>query len=289
MRTARGVLMAVPLLILGWMWAAAPVQAPQRAAVAAPHVLVIMEENKGYKATLGTCSADPYLCSLAKAYTSLVGWTGVSHPSLPNYLAVDSGSTQGCSSDGCATGLKAPDFGAQLDSAGIPWDAYMESMPKACDTASGAGAYARKHNPFVYFTDEKVCHDLPYPGEAGLVKTLDGTAPPAFVWITPNLNDDMHDGSVQAGDKWLQGNLAPILASKWFTGSPSTVIVTMDEGDPGCCNAIPMVVISSNASGKGNVSLKGNHYGTLRSIEETYGLPLLGAAGKGTDLAKYFG
>src|SRR5580704_17696683 len=97
-----------------------------------PHVLVIMLENRGYAATLGNCSADPYLCSLASQFVSATSWYGLGHPSLPNYLAISSGSTPGCTSDGCATGITAPDLGGQWSAAGIPWRAYMESMPSPC-------------------------------------------------------------------------------------------------------------------------------------------------------------
>src|SRR4029077_9899826 len=66
---------------------------------AEPHLMVIVEENRGYAATLGSCGSDPYLCSLAAGYASLTAWYGITHPSAPNYLALDSGSTQGVASD----------------------------------------------------------------------------------------------------------------------------------------------------------------------------------------------
>jgi hypothetical protein len=256
-----------------------------------PHVLLVMEENKGYAATLGSCSADPYLCSLASAYASYTNWHGVGHPSLPNYLAIDSGSTEGCTTDGCVGGYAGTDLGGQLNSAGISWTAYMESMPSACYSGSGSGTYAKKHNPFAYFTDNTSgsCHDVPYPGSSGLVSALDSSSAPSFVWITPNLQNDMHDGTVQQGDTWLKANIAPVLSSSWFTNFNSTVIVTMDEG--GGANQIPTVVISNTAKGHGQVATVGNHFGTLRSIEEAYGLTLLGAAassGNG-DLTGSFG
>jgi len=243
------------------------------------HVLVVMEENKGYAATLGSCGSDPYLCSLASQYASYTAWSGVAHPSLPNYLAVTSGSTQGCASDLCPGPFTATSLGGQLTGAGIPWTAYAEGMPSACSTADGPSPYARKHNPFVYFTDNSAqCHDVPYPGAAGIVAALDGPSPPSFAWITPNLLNDMHSGTVQQGDAWLQANLAPILTSNWFLNFHSTVIVTMDEGDSGGANQIPMVVISSTAKGQGAISTNGNHYGTLRALEEAFGLGYLGAA-----------
>ncbi len=253
-----------------------------------------MLENKGYAATLGTCSADPYLCSLASHYASANAWYGVGHPSLPNYLALTSGSTQGCSSDTCATGIAAPDLGQSLNAAGIPWEAYMGSMPSACFSGTSSGPYARKHNPFAYYRDDATCHDVPYPGVGGLLTSLDSRTPPDFVWISPNLQDDMHDGSVQQGDAWLKTNLAPILASPWFTDGNATVIVTMDENDHQSTPAggrVPMVVISSRSRGVGALTVQGNHYGTLRSIEEVFGLSLLGAARSAAngDLSSYFG
>jgi acid phosphatase len=101
----------------------------------------------------------------------------------------------------------------------------------------------------------------------------------------------MHDGTVRQGDNWLKANLAPILASSWFTRYRSSVIVTMDEGDAGGSNQIPTVVISSRAKGVGATSVYGNLYGTLRSIEEAFGLGFLGGAQSASngDIARYFG
>jgi hypothetical protein len=272
----------------------------------ATHVLVIMEENQGYQATLGSCSADPYLCGLGSSYASVVGWTGTGHPSEPNYLAITTGGMQGCTSDTCFKTLTVPSIGGQLSAAGVPWTAYMESMPSACftgqwapaGTSGSAALYGEKHDPFVAEGDvlNNGCtkHVLPYPGVSSMVTALTGAGAPDFVWITPNQQDDMHSNTVQAGDAWLKANLAPVLSSPWFTGFNSTVIVTMDEhsGDQtGGGGAIPLVVVSSNANGKGNVTSAGNHYGLLRSIEETYRLPLLGAAANPAngDLRSWFG
>lgn len=270
------------------------------------HVLVVMLETKGYAGTLGKCSADPYLCSLGAADASVTGWTGVRHPSQPDYFAATMGGTQGCTSDTCFATLSVPSLGGQLTAAAVPWTAYMESMPKPCytgqwygGTGSGSGAlYAEKHDPFVVVKDvlNNGCssHVLPYPGASGLIHDLSVSIPPKFVWITPNQQNDMHTGTAQMGDKWLKTNIAPVLASAWFTNSDTTVVISMDEhnGDNvGGGGSIPMVVVSHNASGSGNVAMKGNHYGLLRSIERAFGLPLLGAAGQAGngDLTALFG
>jgi acid phosphatase len=248
-----------------------------------------MEENKGYAATLGSCAADPYLCSLAARYASFTNSHGVSHPSMPNYYAFISGATQGCSSDGCAP-FSAPSLGSQLDAAGVPWTAYMESMPSACDK-SNAGGYVVKHDPFVQSTGTTSCasHVLPYPGSSGLLAALGNGSAPDFVFITPNLTDDMHDGSVPQGDAWLKANVAPVLASPWFLNDNSTVIITMDEGDAGSTNQIPTVVISRDAAAIGGVSTSINHYAVLRAIESVYGLGYLGNAASAPVISNFFG
>lgn len=267
---------------------------PATASGSRPHILVVMEENDGYALTLGRCgsgSPDPYLCSLAADYASATNWYGVEHPSLPNYLDIISGSDQGCTGDGCLGPFSASNLGAQLTTAAIPWVADMESMPSACYTGVSAGDYARKHDPFMDFTDVAQAADCsrvvrPYPGGGGIAAALDEAGAPDFAWVTPNLSDDMHDGTIQAADTWLRDNLTPVLDSAWFADR-GTVIVTMDENDGqgghGCCadpggGQIPEVVISAASRGRGAVTVTGDHFGTLRTIEEAYGLPLLGAA-----------
>ena len=266
---------------------------PAPATATTPHVLVVMEENKGYVKTLGSCSADPYLCSLAKGYASFTNSHGVSHPSEPNYVAFESGSIGACTTDSsCKAGtVTRVDLGGQLTAKALPWVGWMESMPTPCSKVATSGPYALKHSFGGFFSDEYkgTCHILPYPGITAALATLGGAGAPDFVWITPNLNDDMHDGTVQQGDAWLKANLAPILASTWFTGFTSTVIVTMDEGDSGGANQIPTVVISHAAAGKGAVTTLVNHYAMLRAIEEAYGLTLLGAAVKAPDVLSLFG
>lgn len=272
-----------------------------------PHVMVIMDENRGVAATLGHCSSDPYLCSLAADDASLTSWYAITHPSAPNYLALVSGGTQGitsdCSPDGGGCGpFNTPDLGGQLTGAGIPWEALMESMPSPCDRVDSAGEYAEKHDPFMYFNDDRgaacATHIVPYPGADALSVALDSATPPDFIWITPNLIDDMHDGTVAQGDAWLAANLPAVLSSSWFADD-GTVMITFDENDEApdgsCCgNAaggiVPMIVISAKARGRGSIDALGDDYSTLNAIEAAYGLPYLGNAGPATtSLGALFG
>jgi hypothetical protein len=88
-----------------------------------PHVMVIVEENRE------AGSVSPYVNSLGLLYGNASSWTGVAHPSLPNYLALISGSTQGVTDDGTGYVLNGDNLGRQLSAAGVSWKAYMEDMP----------------------------------------------------------------------------------------------------------------------------------------------------------------
>jgi len=292
----------IPLLAIAADAGHSPVQPVEAATTSPPHILVVVEENKGYSAVIGSPSA-PYINSLAKTYASASAWYGVRHPSLPNYLAWIAGSTLGVTTDCTTCGpFSNTSFGGQLSHAGVSWRAYMQSMPSPC-YSSDYGLYAKKHNPFMYFQDvagSSSCATHVQPFTHFATDLSRGTLP-SFVWVTPNLDDDMHDGSVGAADKWLKTNIAPILTSAWFTQHRSTLIITMDENDAAptgtCClssadgGRVPLVIVSNTARGVGSFGSSGDHYGLLRSLEEAYALPLLGSASYSSngDVFKYFG
>lgn len=253
------------------------------ASSAAPHILVVVEENHEITSIIGSSSA-PYINSLAQQHNLATQSYATTHPSLPNYLALTTGSTHGVTDDCTSCGpFAGPDLPGELSAAGIPWKAYMETMPSACYTGASSGAYAKKHNPFVYLSDVlgATCasHDVPLPSD--LSGALNASGGPSFAWVTPNLNDDMHDGSISQGDTWLKNRLPAVLSSPWFATN-GVVILTFDEGSSNAGfngssgGHIATIVISSKSAGQFTSGL--NHYGTLRAIEEAFGLPLTGAA-----------
>src|SRR5581483_10784471 len=119
----------------------------------------------------------------------------ITHPSLPNYLALTSGATHGIASDCTSCRVAAPNIVDQLEAAGISWKAYLEDQPTACFDGAAAGGYAKKHNPFIYYEDivhsPRRCHEL--VGFATLAADLRHGRLPTYAWITPNLCDDGHD------------------------------------------------------------------------------------------------
>jgi hypothetical protein len=262
--------------------------APAASAVTAPHYMVIVEENQGTNTVIGSTSA-PYITRLAGAYTSATQWYAIQHNSPADYVALISGSTQ-------SWGTAPPPFAGstvvdELAAEGIDWRAYMEGMPSPCfnGTPPVGSGYAQIHNPFSYFSSilsSPAQCDRVVPLAGNFVNDLNSPTPPPFMWVTPNECNDMHtacaplNDPVKQGDQWLQSYLPKVLSSPWYA-SGGVVILTWDEGitsqgwNGGSGGQIPTLVIAARAHGA--YAGGGDHYGTLRAIEEAYGVGLLGA------------
>jgi phosphatidylinositol-3-phosphatase len=249
------------------------------------HIFVIVLENREASQVLNGATM-PYLNSLARRYASAGNYYGVSHPSLPNYLALTGGSTAGIASDCTDCFVPGDSLAGQLQAAGRSWKAYMEGMPSRCFLGS-VGAYAQKHNPFIYYNairgNPALCNQVvPFTQFA---TDLRAQALPDFVWITPDLCHDMHDCANQSGDAWLQTWVPQILASRAWQDR-GVLFITFDEGTSGagCCQVasggkVAMLVISPLVM-PGFVSpVAYSHYSLLRTIEAAWRLPLLGEAG----------
>ena len=258
-------------------------------------MMLIVEENKEYGRIIGSVDA-PYINHLAQSYGLATNWFAVTHPSLPDYLALTSGSTQGVLDDGTSYLFNANNLANELAGAGYTWKAYMEDMPTPCFGGGSFAEYAKKHNPFMYYSDitgnPAQCNRVvPFTQLAG---DLAGNTVPDFAWITPNLIDDMHDGTVAQGDAWLAATLPAVLASPWYR-SGGIIVITWDEGGTnlgvnGAAGGGHIATIVVSANSHGQFSGAGNLYGTLRAIEETYGIGLMGSSAStaGGDLRGLF-
>lgn len=242
------------------------------------HIFVIMEENQPGNVIIGNSANAPYINSLINQYSVATNYFSVTHPSLPNYLAITSGSTDGITYDcnppaaGCM--LNVPNIADRIESSGRTWKEYAESMPSACYMYN-YGDYATKHNPFVYYSDiadnKARCdnHVVPFTQLSTDLKSLSTT--PDFAFITPNLCNDMHNCSVEVGDYWLSKYVPMILNSKAFTSQPSLLFITWDEGDS-TNNNVAMIVAGSAAKTKYVSNAKYDHYSLLSTIETLWKL-----------------
>lgn len=236
------------------------------------HVIIVMMENRGYHNIIGSSNA-PYLNSLAKQGALFTNSFALTHPSEPNYIALMSGSTQGVTDDSCPHTFKADNLAHQLASSGGSFVGYSESLPKAGYTGCDKGDYARKHSPWVNFSDIPASANQPYTSFP-----TDYTRLPTLSWVTPNLQDDMHDGTIPQGDTWLKKNLDGY--AQWAKTHNSLLIITWDEDeDDGGNNSIPTIFVGAKVKA-GQYSEKINHYTVLSTLESAFGLPALGSAAK---------
>jgi phosphatidylinositol-3-phosphatase len=248
------------------------------------HVVLLVMENKEGSSVIGTAAAR-YLTGLARASGVALNSFGVRHPSLPNYIALVSGSTQGIASDCTSCTANGPNLADQLERAQRTWMAYLEGLPRACARPARAGRYAKKHDPFAY--DDAIARDparcrrrVPL---SRLASDIRSDRLPDFAFVAPDLCHDTHDCSVAAGDRFL-ARLLPGLISA--LGPHGFLAITYDEGtsNAACCGdpgggRIPTVAVGPDVRAGAVMRRPIDHYGVLRTIESAFGLPKLGAAG----------
>src|SRR5206468_12564242 len=169
-----------------------PPPSPSPSATAPTRVFVVVMENT----PLAVALRSPLIARLASSYALATNYHAVASPSLPNYLALTSGSTWGITDDAYHV-LPARGLGAQLTAAGVTWRAYMEGMTQAGCLRSPY-PYAVKHNPFAYYGGG--CPENVVALDA-LESDLAG-ATPSFVWITPDLCHDGHDCALSVAGPW---------------------------------------------------------------------------------------
>jgi acid phosphatase len=231
------------------------------------HVVVVVEENHSYSDIIGSSDA-PYLNALTASGASFTDSYAVAHPSEPNYLALFSGSTQGLTDDSCPHSFTGPTLGSELLGAGLGFASYSESLPSTGYTGCNSGDYARRHNPWVNFSslpaaDNRSWETFPN-GPAGYA------ALPTLSFVVPNVQNDMHDGTVREGDDWLRTRLGAYV--DWARTHDSLLVVTWDEDDNNSFNHIPTLVVGAGVR-QGRYAEPLDHYRLLRTLEALYGLP----------------
>lgn len=266
------------------------------------HVFVVVMENLDYQQALAT----PGLVSLANQYALATEYYAASHPSLPNYLALTSGSTWGISSDCTSCLVNEPNIANQLGSANISFGAYMEGIRTSCFLAPyGGNDYAAKHDPFRYYIDVRssraLCSRIQPESELPALLAEPASKVPRFVWVTPDLCHDGHDCAPSIAATWLTGFVRQVTASSAWRDN-GVLFITWDEsnGDdsavvpPGrvtaCCGGgrVMTLVIDKNVQPRVRVDAVYNHYSLLATIEDSFGIPLLGQAKSADPMSAFF-
>jgi len=267
---------AVALLLLVLVCAVPASGAVPKPAPAFEHVVVFVFENKEREHVLGTRSA-PTFNRYAKQYANLTAYYGVTHPSLPNYIALVSGSTEGITTDCTECTVDIPSLADSLEGAGLSWRTYAEGLPYSGFTGPAFRRYAKKHNPFLYFRsiiDDEQRRNRVVPF-AYLAADVRARALPDLSLVVPDMCNSMHDCGVAVGDKWLRRVVQPLLKL------PRTAIfILFDEGRTWIRGGghTPALVVGTAVRPRSQYRAFSGHYEVLRTIEDAWGLPRLGAS-----------
>jgi phosphatidylinositol-3-phosphatase len=256
-------------------------------------VMVIIEENHSQTEAI---TLMPHLASWANTYGKATSYTAVTHPSLPNYLAIAGGSTFGVADDNAPSShpLSGDSVFDQTISAGLRAKTYAEGITSNC-MLSNTGRYAVKHNPWPYFngtTQRANCtaDDVPLgtTSSGNLRNDINAGNLPNTGMMIPDLCNDAHDCTLVTADNWLADWVPALMAGPDYTAGNLTIIITFDEDDSSAGNNVAFVVIDPRLSGK-VVSSAANHYSLTRWLDANVGAPLLRSAATAFDLKAAFG
>jgi hypothetical protein len=271
------------------------------------HIVIVLEENKSAQEILPSPYA-PYLNALVGQGASFTQFYALHHPSQPNYLELFSGASQGVYDDTCPPALfTTPSLGGTLLHQGLSFRGYAENLPRTLRTCTQGKTYARKHCPWLDFTDVPVSASAnfqQFPHEAIGFAQL-----PTVSLVIPNLVNDMHSTKTKTltplpqevanGDAWLRTNLNAYV--QWAKTHNSLLIVTWDEDSAAYPyptnpaqmitthppqNHIATIMVGAMVIPGATSSQPYTHDDLLRTIEDMYGLPLLGGSQNAKDITE---
>jgi len=236
------------------------------------HVVVVIEENRGYSQIMNMRNSNSYVHALARRGVLFMESYGVTNPSQPNYLALFSGSTQGVTLNSCPHTFDNDNLASSLLAAGLSFASYSESLPAVGDLSCSSGAYQRKHNPVANWQGARLPAELnrrfaDFPRDFSRLPTVS--------FVIPDQGNDMHDGSFEAADDWLRKHIDPYV--DWAMKHNSLLILTWDEDNYQEGNHIVTILVGPMVK-TGSSDQRIDHYNVLRTLLDFYGLPAFGAS-----------
>jgi acid phosphatase len=245
-------------------------------------VLVVVEENKTQQSAL---AGMPYLAGLARRHGYTTHYRAVTHPSLPNYLAIAGGSTFGVHDDASPARhpVSGPSVFDRAIAAGRTAKTYADAMPTNC-ALRPTTRYAVKHNPWAYFADPTSranCRRFDVPSgttaSGALRADIDAGRLPDVGLLVPDVCHDGHDCSLAVADTWLKGWLQVVMAGPDYRRGRLAIVVTFDEDDKSADNTVLTTVIAPQTS-RVVATSPYTHYSLSRYLSEVSGTTPLGGA-----------
>ena len=259
-------------------------QAPSRPVT---KLLVVVEENH----SLSQMQAGmPYAYSLAQRFGYATNYHAITHPSLPNYLAIVSGQTHGVADDEPPSAHRLAGltvFGQAL-ARGEKAAVYADGMSAVCSTEStGSPPYAVGHNPWPYFVGEhRACraHDAPLGRLWSAIRS--GRLPNAGL-VVPDKCHDAHDCDLATADAWFRSLMSKVFLGRDWRSGRLAVVLTADEDDGSTGNGVLTVVIHPSQRHH-VVTAPLDHYSLTKLYEQVAHTAYLGHASAAPSLARAF-
>src|SRR5437868_1834300 len=264
------------------------------------HVAVVVLENQNFPSIIGNANM-PFLNSLASSNSLANHYFANTHPSIGNYFMMTTGQT--ITNDDAFTGTVSDDnIARELTSAGKTWKVYAESLPSPGYTGGDVFPYFKSHNPFAYFSDvvgtSQASNLVPF---SQLTTDLGNNALPNFLFIVPNIQNDMHDCPAGFGtctlankaantDTWLKKNLSALLANADFK-SNGFLVITFDESANDNTNGggqVATVLVGPRVKQAFTSNTMFQHQSLLRTSLESLGVNTLpGAAATAASMSGF--
>ena len=211
------------------------------------HIVIVVEENHDYAEIIGS-GAAPYINALASSGALLTNYHAVAHPSEPNYFALYAGSTFGVADDNFHS-EHGPSLFTILRNSGLEFVGYVDP-----------GATDMNHEPWKYFpegisVEKNFITGFPHHDFSKL---------PKVSFVIPNLNNDMHDGPIAKGDRWLEVHLGAY--AQWAGSNNSLLIVTFDENDGRPGNHTAAVLYGGHIAPATADGHRYSHYNLLSTV-----------------------
>jgi len=267
------------------------------------HVIWVLFENQ--EASAINATSAPYFTSFASTYANFTNMYALTHPSLPNYIAMWSGSTQGITDDGTYN-LNVPNLSSQLTAAGKDWASFAQNYPgspsncakgssyagTSADGPGLVGTYVRRHNPPMDFTS--VSGSASECAKIQPLRNFDPTVD--FALVVPNLYNDMHDAApgstggnaaaIRQGDDFLRAFVPMVTSSPDW--AHTLLIVTFDEGTTSAGPGGGHIYTAAAAPWLSHETISTTYdlYDILRTTEHIFGLGYLGNAGSATTISE---
>lgn len=229
------------------------------------HIIFVWFENKGSDSILGSSSA-PYINSLIEQGTLFTNSSAITHPSYPNYVDFFSGDPNGITSDKCveSMALTTPNLFTNLNDVGKSFAWYSEGLPETGSKVCFApNSYVAKHNPTTIFDNVPASANKRFTDFPTNYDSLENV-----VCISPNLNNDMHDGSVARGDGWLKAKMSSLI--EWCKTHNSIFVVYYDENDGAEGNKIPVVAVGEPVMVNHKDDTSYDHYNWTRTVSKMF-------------------